>query len=113
MATTRSERSFDGVGGVPIIYDVWTPPGLASGHLTLPNGTGTDTFCNAQLLLPQNGKVFMAGGDIWNGRKTMNRGNGDSVVFDPATNQLAAGADMNRPRFYATTTTLADGRTYI
>ena len=26
MATTRSERSFDGVGGVRIVYDVWTPP---------------------------------------------------------------------------------------
>ena len=25
MATTRSERSFDGVGGVRIVYDVWTP----------------------------------------------------------------------------------------
>ncbi len=26
MATTRSERNFDGVGGVRIVYDVWTPP---------------------------------------------------------------------------------------
>ncbi|MBI3224041.1 MAG: lysophospholipase [Mycolicibacterium cosmeticum] len=26
MATTRSERSFDGVGGTRIVYDVWTPP---------------------------------------------------------------------------------------
>ena len=25
MATTRSERSFDGVGGIRIVYDVWTP----------------------------------------------------------------------------------------
>lgn len=25
MASTRSERSFDGVGGVRIVYDVWTP----------------------------------------------------------------------------------------
>lgn len=25
MATTRSERTFDGVSGVPIVYDVWTP----------------------------------------------------------------------------------------
>jgi alpha-beta hydrolase superfamily lysophospholipase len=27
MVTTRSERSFDGVGGVRIVYDVWTPEG--------------------------------------------------------------------------------------
>ncbi|MGH3542474.1 MAG: lysophospholipase, partial [Mycobacterium sp.] len=25
MTTTRSERTFDGVGGVRIVYDVWTP----------------------------------------------------------------------------------------
>ncbi|MCV7225716.1 alpha/beta hydrolase [Mycolicibacterium komossense] len=25
MATTRTERSFDGVGGVRIVYDTWTP----------------------------------------------------------------------------------------
>ncbi len=25
MTTTRTERNFDGVGGVPIVYDVWTP----------------------------------------------------------------------------------------
>ncbi|MGB5111165.1 MAG: lysophospholipase [Mycobacterium sp.] len=34
MATTRSERSFDGVGGVPIFYDVWTPVTGPTG----PNG---------------------------------------------------------------------------
>jgi acylglycerol lipase len=30
MATTRSERSFDGVGGVRIVYDVWTPEGRSA-----------------------------------------------------------------------------------
>nr|WP_313776306.1 alpha/beta hydrolase [Mycobacterium sp.] len=34
MATTRSERSFDGVGGVRIFYDVWTPVTGPTG----PNG---------------------------------------------------------------------------
>ena len=43
MATTRSERSFDGVGGTPIVYDVWTPEGRsgATGESALhvdPNG---------------------------------------------------------------------------
>jgi alpha-beta hydrolase superfamily lysophospholipase len=27
VTTTRSERSFDGVGGLRIVYDVWTPEG--------------------------------------------------------------------------------------
>src|SRR4051794_40005656 len=30
MATTRTERSFDGVGGVRIVYDVWTPDGRSA-----------------------------------------------------------------------------------
>ena len=25
MPVTHSERSFDGIGGVRIVYDVWTP----------------------------------------------------------------------------------------
>ena len=31
MAITRSERTFDGVGGTPIVYDVWTPDTGPSG----------------------------------------------------------------------------------
>src|SRR5512134_2001442 len=50
-------------------YDVWDPAaGLDGGHLTLPNGTGTDIFCNSHLLLPHSGAgVLLAGGDNWNG----------------------------------------------
>ena len=97
------------------IYDVWSPKqGLGSAaHLTLPNATGTDFFCNAQLVLPSSGELFMAGGDIWNGTRTIHRGNSDSALFDPGSNTLAAGAGMQRKRYYATVTTLADGRTYI
>lgn len=96
-------------------YDVWNPKqGLAgAAHLTLPNATGTDFFCNAQLVLPRSGQLFMAGGDIWNGTRTIHRGNSDSALFDPGSNTLAAGASMQRKRYYATVTTLADGRTYI
>src|SRR6185436_11020687 len=43
-------------------YDVWDPEGgFVDGHLTLPNGTGTDIFCSSQLVLPQGGAVFVAG----------------------------------------------------
>ena len=38
MATTRSERSFDGVGGVRIVYDVWTPDTPARGVVVLCHG---------------------------------------------------------------------------
>ncbi|HEX2284715.1 MAG TPA: alpha/beta hydrolase [Mycobacterium sp.] len=38
MPTTRSERSFDGVGGVPIVYDVWTPEQDPRGVVVLCHG---------------------------------------------------------------------------
>ncbi|MBV9514640.1 MAG: lysophospholipase [Mycobacteriaceae bacterium] len=38
MATTRTERSFDGAGGVRIVYDVWTPEGTPRGVVVLSHG---------------------------------------------------------------------------
>jgi alpha-beta hydrolase superfamily lysophospholipase len=38
VATTRSERSFDGVGGVRIVYDVWTPDSAPRGVVVLSHG---------------------------------------------------------------------------
>ena len=40
MAATRSERSFDGVGGVRIVYDVWTPDTAPRGVVVLSHGFG-------------------------------------------------------------------------
>lgn len=40
MATTRTERSFDGVGGVNIVYDVWTPDTAPKAVLILSHGLG-------------------------------------------------------------------------
>jgi alpha-beta hydrolase superfamily lysophospholipase len=38
MVTTRSERTFDGVGGVRIVYDVWTPDTDPRGAVVLCHG---------------------------------------------------------------------------
>ena len=38
MATTRSEQSFDGVDGVRIVYDVWTPDTAPRGVVVLSHG---------------------------------------------------------------------------
>ena len=95
-------------------YDVWDPAaGLGAGHLTLPNGTGTDLFCGSQLVLPHSGAVLLAGGDNWTGSSTTNTANNNSNIFDSGTNTLARGADMKRARWYSTATTLANGETYI
>jgi acylglycerol lipase len=40
MATTRTERTFDGIGGVPIVYDVWTPDIAPRGVVVLSHGFG-------------------------------------------------------------------------
>ena len=43
MATTRTERSFDGVDGVRIVYDVWTPADIGTtprGVVILAHGLG-------------------------------------------------------------------------
>ena len=96
-------------------YDVWDPAdGLGAGHLTLPNGTGTDLFCGSQLVLPQSGAgVLLAGGDNWTGTSTTNTGNNNSNIFDSSANTLRRGSNMNRARWYSTSTTLANGETYI
>ena len=50
------------------IYDIWDiNAGLEGGHLTLDNVTATDIFCGSQVVLPQGGQVFLAGGDNWTG----------------------------------------------
>jgi hypothetical protein len=96
------------------IYDVWDPSaGPAAGHVTLPNTTGTDLFCSSQVVLPQSGNIFLAGGDNFVNGRTNNKGNNNSNVFTPGSNALARGNNMQRVRWYASTTTLLNGETYI
>lgn len=40
MVTTRTERTFEGVGGVRIVYDVWTPDTVLRGVVVLSHGLG-------------------------------------------------------------------------
>jgi acylglycerol lipase len=40
MATTRTERTFDGVGGIRIVYDVWTPDVTPRAVVVLSHGLG-------------------------------------------------------------------------
>ena len=66
------------------IYDLWDiNAGLEGGHLTLDNVTATDIFCSSQVVLPQGGQVFVAGGDNWTGTGTTNTGNNNSERARP------------------------------
>jgi len=40
MVTTRVERTFEGVGKIPIVYDVWTPDTAVRGVVILAHGYG-------------------------------------------------------------------------
>ncbi|MGH8249488.1 MAG: galactose oxidase-like domain-containing protein, partial [Steroidobacteraceae bacterium] len=89
------------------IYDVWDPSaGLDAGHLTMPI-VGTFLFCSSQLVLPAGNGVFIAGGNV------AGNPSNDSNVFDYGNDRLNRTNDLNRPRYYSTTTTLLNGHTYI
>jgi hypothetical protein len=104
----------DGQQTVYFIYDIWDPAaGLSDGHLTLDNLTQTDLFCSAQVIMPANGQLFLAGGDHWTGTSTTGKGNNNTNVFSSSDNTLTRGSNMNRPRWYASTTTLLNGAIYI
>jgi YVTN family beta-propeller protein len=96
-------------------YAVWDPA-LGTGieaHTSYPNGTATDIFCSSQTLLPTTGEAFIAGGDNWTGTRTTNTGNNNSNLFDYRDNSLKRGNNMNRARWYSSTTTLMNGEIYV
>jgi hypothetical protein len=99
------------------IYDIWDiNSGLNGGHLTLDNVTATDIFCGSQVVLPQGGQVFLAGGDNWNGGPGddfTNTANNNTTVLDLSSNVLARGNNMNRARWYSGSTVQLNGEVYI
>lgn len=106
-----------GQQGAKFHYDVWDPS-IGTGddsHLTLPNTTGTDIFCSAQLVLPQSGDLLINGGDIFDTVKngTLNQPVKDVTIFNPRDNSLSPAGAMNRPRWYASAITLPNGETYL
>lgn len=97
-------------------YDVWTPSmGFGpDAHLTLPNSTGQDIFCSSQVVLPQrDAGVFISGGAIWDGEKTILQGVDGSSIFNYSNNSLTSKKSMVRKRYYPTSTVLPNGEIYI
>ncbi|HIV72618.1 MAG TPA: DUF1929 domain-containing protein [Candidatus Aquabacterium excrementipullorum] len=97
------------------IYDVWDPK-LGTGtnaHLVLPNTTGTDTFCSAQVIVPSSGAVLLTGGDkAVNG--TRNYSVNDVNLFDYRSSALYQAAQpMRDARWYPTVVTLSSGQILV
>lgn len=93
------------------IYDIWNPADRS--HLTLSNTTQTDIFCSSQVGIPGSNSIFIAGGDNWTGSGTTNTANNNSNVLDGGSNTLARGSNMNRARWYSSSTVLPNGEIYI
>jgi hypothetical protein len=108
-----------GEQGAQLYYDVWNP--VTKAHALLQHTTGTDLFCNAQLVLPVSGQVLLAGGDVRGqnlrnaaGNLLVNTGVADVNLFDPVAQSIkASGTPMNYSRWYDTLTTLSDGRVFV
>lgn len=107
----------NGVQGAQFNYSVWDP---ATGeHLVLPNTTPTDIFCSAQILLPGNGDLLLAGGDI-RGRQVAAPGGGvrvnwgvnDVNRYSYQSRSLTRDTPMRFARWYASVLTLPDGRIF-
>ena len=91
------------------MFDVWDPAaGLDAGHLTLSNTADTYLFCSSLLALPDGRGILIAGGG-----GAVDEPDNNSNVFDYESNTLARYNDMNRPRWYSSSTTLLSGETYI
>lgn len=96
-------------------YAVWDPK-LGTGtnaHLVLPNTTGTDIFCSAQVIVPSSGAVLLTGGD-----RTINGVRNYSVndvnLFDYRSSALyQAPQPMRDVRWYPTVVTLASGQIMV
>src|SRR5262245_38009811 len=98
------------------IYDLWDPTaGPSGGHTTLDNRTATDIFCSSQVIMPDTGNILISGGDNWTGTGTTNTGNNNSNVFSSSGgNTLTRSAvNMNRARWYSSSTVLVNGDVYI
>jgi hypothetical protein len=107
----------DGAGNQTgqFIYDVWNPSlgtGPAS-HLTLPNTTGTDTFCSGQVVLPSGNAVLLTGGDkTVNG--TRNYSVNDVNLFDVSrTTLVSAQQPMTYLRWYPGVLTTGAGEVLV
>lgn len=105
----------NGAQGGQFVYDIWNPSlGTDTlSHSVLPNTTGTDLFCSAQVLLPGTDDLLITGGDSRGDGRAPNRGVTDTNLFNSSSDVLLRGTPMNYPRWYPTVHTLPNGEIFI
>jgi Ricin-type beta-trefoil lectin domain/Domain of unknown function (DUF1929) len=100
----------DGQGGFD--YILWDPS-KGSGtdaRIQLPNGVDFNSFCVGGVMDPATGRIILAGGagDAWSAASATH-----GVAYDYSTTKLSASLDLRYPRYYASLTTLPDGRLIV
>jgi hypothetical protein len=89
---------------------LWNP---VSGEITnIALTYQRDIFCSATSVLA-DGRVFIAGGHIYQGAIQPTQGVTNTTIFDPASNSWTEGPVMSQARWYPTTTMLGDGTMLI
>lgn len=90
--------------GGELDYSVWNPT-LGTGadaFLLLPNTTEVNTFCAAQWLIPESGKVLLTGGTIIV-PPVRGIAINDVTIYSPQTDTIERSTSMTYRRWYATT----------
>jgi len=89
---------------------LWNP---VSGEITnIALTYQRDIFCSGTSVLA-DGRVFIAGGHIYQGAIQPTQGVANTTIFDPASNSWTEGPVMSQARWYPTTTMLGDGTMMI
>ena len=83
---------------------IWDPTGTDESSIAVQNLT-YDVFCSGTAALP-DGRSLVVGGTSDYSFKGENR----ASIFDPSTGKFAQSQNMAQGRWYATATTLGDGR---
>jgi hypothetical protein len=86
-------------------------PGLR-GITNIALGYQRDIFCGGTSVLA-DGRVFIAGGHVYQGVIQPTQGVINTTIFDPASSSWTEGPVMSQARWYPTTTLLGDGTVII
>src|SRR4051812_31824782 len=104
VAGSENDANNNSSGAESYRNAVWDPTGTTQGSITVQS-IEYDVFCSGTVALP-DGRSLVIGGTSNYAFTGDKRGS----IFDPATNQFLQSQNMVDGRWYATATTLGDGR---
>ena len=104
----------DGTQTGYFIYDIWDPSaGPGGGHTDARQPDAHRHLLQLADHPAAERQILIAGGDNWTGTGTTNTGNNNSNLFDHRRQQPDARHNMNRARWYSSSTVLVNGEVYI